>query len=172
MYAIRAKTAFDGAQTLPGGALVVLDGERIVAVQSGADPAPDGCDVLDVPNGTVLPGLIDTHTHLCADGTDGALDRLGEPSDERVQDVISDSLRCHLAAGVTTVRDLGDRRFAVCDWRASSHAEARIRACSPPVRRSPASADTARTWAVRRSASLSCAMRCANASSVASTSSR
>jgi cytosine/adenosine deaminase-related metal-dependent hydrolase len=33
--------------------------------------------------------------------------------------VIEQSLRRHLAAGVTTVRDLGDRRFAVLDWRSS-----------------------------------------------------
>ena len=34
--------------------------------------------------------------------------------------IIEQSLRRHLAAGVTTVRDLGDRRFAVLDWRASA----------------------------------------------------
>jgi hypothetical protein len=33
--------------------------------------------------------------------------------------VIEQSLRRRLAAGVTTVRDLGDRRFAVLDWRSS-----------------------------------------------------
>jgi imidazolonepropionase-like amidohydrolase len=32
-----------------------------------------------VPGGTMLPGLVDAHVHLCADGTDGTLDRIGEP---------------------------------------------------------------------------------------------
>src|SRR6476660_5976911 len=31
--------------------------------------------------------------------------------------VIEGSLRAHLASGVTTVRDLGDRSWAVIDWR-------------------------------------------------------
>jgi imidazolonepropionase-like amidohydrolase len=76
--------------------------------------------VLEVPGGTVLPGLVDAHVHLCADGTDGTLDRIGEPGTDAMMAVIEDSLRRHLAAGVTTVRDLGDRRFAVLDWRSSS----------------------------------------------------
>jgi imidazolonepropionase-like amidohydrolase len=37
--------------------------------------------VLEVPGGTVS-GLVDAHVHLCADGTDGALDRIGEPGKE------------------------------------------------------------------------------------------
>lgn len=136
MFAIRAGTAFDGEQQLPGGALVVLDGARIAAVHPAATRPPDGCDVLDMPNGTVLPGLIDTHAHLCADGTDGTLDRLHEPSDDHLREVIADSLRRHLAAGVTTVRDLGDRRFAVTDWRAASPAGGpypRVIAAGPPI---------------------------------------
>jgi imidazolonepropionase-like amidohydrolase len=111
MYAIRAGTAFDGERYLPGGALVVLDGARIVAVQPAGTRPPESCEVLDAPDGTVLPGLIDTHVHLCADGTDGTLDRMGGPSDDRLHEVIGESLRRHLAAGVTTVRDLGDRRL-------------------------------------------------------------
>ena len=136
MFAIRAGTAFDGEQQLPGGALVVLDGARIAAVQPAATREPDGCEVLDLPNGTILPGLIDTHVHLCADGTNGTLDRMGEPSDERLDQVIAESLRRHLAAGVTTVRDLGDRRFAVVDWRAATHAGGpypRVIAAGPPI---------------------------------------
>lgn len=136
MYAIRAGTAFDGEQLLPGGALVVFDGARIAAVQPPATRAPDGCDVLDAPNGTVLPGLVDTHGHLCADGTNGTLDRIGEPTDDRLHEVIADSLRRHLAAGVTTVRDLGDRHFAVLDWRAVTHGDGtypRVIAAGPPI---------------------------------------
>lgn len=136
MYAIRAGTAFDGERYLPGGALVVLDGARIAAVQPAGTGPPDGCDVLDAPNGTVLPGLIDAHVHLCADGTNGTLDRMDEPSDDRLREVIGGSLGRHLAAGVTTVRDLGDRRFAVLDWRAATHADGpypRVIAAGPPI---------------------------------------
>jgi imidazolonepropionase-like amidohydrolase len=120
MLGIRAGAAFDGERAVPGGALVLLDGGHIAGVEPGAAPAPDGCEVLEVLAGTVLPGLVDAHVHLCADGTDGSLDRIQEPSEDGMLAVISHSLRAHLAAGVTTVRDLGDRRFAVLDWRAST----------------------------------------------------
>ncbi len=98
---------------------MVVDGGRIIGVEPGAASAPDGCEVLEAPGGTVLPGLIDAHVHLCADGTDGSLDRIEELGEDAMAAVIRQSLRRHLAAGVTTVRDLGDRRFAVLDWRSS-----------------------------------------------------
>jgi imidazolonepropionase-like amidohydrolase len=120
MFGIRAGRAFDGEQVVPGGALVLVDDGHIAGVEPGAAPAPEGCQVLEAPGGTVLPGLVDAHVHLCADGTDGTLDRIGEPSPDAMMAVIEASLRRHLAAGVTTVRDLGDRRFAVLDWRSSA----------------------------------------------------
>jgi cytosine/adenosine deaminase-related metal-dependent hydrolase len=63
---------------------ILVVGDRIAAVGPARTVAvPAGAEVLDVRGGTVLPGLWDMHVHL---GT-GAL---------------------HLAAGVTTVRDLGN----------------------------------------------------------------
>jgi imidazolonepropionase-like amidohydrolase len=68
----------------------------------------------------MLPGLIDAHAHLCADAGPGALERLGEGDGTGLAAVIEQSLRTHLRAGVTTVRDLGDRRDAVLAWRAGA----------------------------------------------------
>ncbi|HEY9244266.1 MAG TPA: amidohydrolase family protein [Streptosporangiaceae bacterium] len=137
MLGIRAGGAFDGERVVPGGALVLVDDGCIAGVEPGDAPAPAGCEVLDLPGGTVLPGLIDAHVHLCADGTDGALDRIGQPDQDAMMAVIEDSLRRHLAAGVTTVRDLGDRRFAVLDWRSSSRSRSGVYpavvAAGPPI---------------------------------------
>ena len=136
MFGIRAGRAFDGERVVPGGALVLVDDGRIAGVEPGAASAPDGCQVLDVPGGTVLPGLVDAHVHLCADGTDGTLDRIGEPGQDAMAAVIEQSLRRHLAAGVTTVRDLGDRWFAVLDWRSSARGGAvypAVVAAGPPI---------------------------------------
>src|SRR5215472_6345619 len=123
MFGIRTGRAFDGERVVPGGALVLVDGGRIAGVEPGTAPAPEGCQVLEVPGGTVLPGLVDAHVHLCGDGTDGTLDRIGEPGKDAMMAVIEQSLRRHLAAGVTAVRDLGDRRFAVLDWRSSARSD-------------------------------------------------
>jgi len=136
MFGIRAGRAFDGERVIAGGALVLCDGGRIVAVEPGAAQAPADCPVLEAPSGTVLPGLIDAHVHLCADGTDGTLARIGEPGDEDMAGVIADSLSQHLAAGVTTVRDLGDRRFAVLAWRSQGRADRvypSVVASGPPI---------------------------------------
>jgi imidazolonepropionase-like amidohydrolase len=136
VFGIRAGRAFDGERVVPGGALVLVDDGRIAGVEPGAAPAPEDCQVLDVPGGTVLPGLVDAHVHLCADGTDGTLDRIGEPGQDAMAAVIEQSLRRHLAAGVTTVRDLGDRRFAVLDWRSSARGGGvypAVVAAGPPI---------------------------------------
>src|SRR5262245_26848313 len=136
MFGVRAGRAFDGERVMPGGALVLLDGDGIVGVEPGSAPAPEGCEVLEALGGTVLPGLVDAHVHLCADGTDGSLDRIGEPGEDAMAAVIGESLRRHLAAGVTTVRDLGDRRFAVLDWRSPAHGGGvypAVVAAGPPI---------------------------------------
>ncbi len=137
MFGVRAGRAFDGERVVPGGALVLFNGSRIVGVEPGGAPTPDGCEVLEAPGGTVLPGLVDAHVHLCADGTDGSLDRIEEPDEDGMAAVIGEGLRRHLAAGVTTVRDLGDRRFAVLDWRSSARSGGGVYpavvAAGPPI---------------------------------------
>jgi imidazolonepropionase-like amidohydrolase len=117
LIAIRARRVFDGERIVPRAETVLLEGSRIAGVQPSGMPLPDGCEVVDFPDATLLPGLIDTHVHLCGDGGHGALDRLPTYSDDEMTRVIEDSLRAHLASGVTTVRDLGDRRWAVINWR-------------------------------------------------------
>ncbi len=117
MEAIRVRRAFDGADALPSGALVLVDVGRIVAVEPGQAPVPSACVVSDFPMATLLPGLIDVHVHLNGDSQPGALDRLPEYDEAQLARVIGEALDRQLAAGVTTVRDLGDRRWASVDWR-------------------------------------------------------
>ncbi|MGY1739684.1 MULTISPECIES: amidohydrolase family protein [unclassified Blastococcus] len=115
MRGYRADHAFDGDRVLPGGALVLVDGERIVGVEPASAPAPAGVEVHHLPGTTLLPGLVDTHVHLCADGGPQALDVVPGRSPAELDAVIGAALAAHLAAGVTAVRDLGDHRFAVLD---------------------------------------------------------
>lgn len=90
--------------------VVLIDGERIAAVGGGADVAiPDGCDVLDLGDATLLPGLIDTHTHITAN-----LHRGVSLEDHARADATTAALRGvanlqdDLLSGVTTMRTLGD----------------------------------------------------------------
>lgn len=61
-FAVTNARIFDGERTIPRGTVVVRDG-RIEAV--GADvQVPAGVEALNAGGGTLLPGMIDAHTHL------------------------------------------------------------------------------------------------------------
>ena len=66
--AIRAGKLIDGkSDTAISNALIVVEDGKIVSVTPGGSPPP-GIDVLDLSNSTVLPGLIDAHTHILLQG--------------------------------------------------------------------------------------------------------
>jgi len=56
-----------------------------------------------------FPGLIDCHVHLCFDPTRRPEEWMGDTSDEELAEMVSEHGHATLAAGVTTVRDLGSR---------------------------------------------------------------
>ena len=130
MRAIRAVSAFDGEQFLPG-ATVVVDGDQIVGVEAYAAELPAEVEVTEY-SGTVLPGLVDAHTHLVADATIGGLERAGSMSDDALDEVILSSLRSHAAHGVTTVRDLGDVAYRTLLFR-DVPGMPRVVASGPPI---------------------------------------
>ncbi|MFC6160968.1 metal-dependent hydrolase family protein [Kribbella jiaozuonensis] len=122
--ALQAARIFDGERLLDENVVLVDDG-KIVGL---AREVPADWLVRSLPGATILPGLIDAHVHLTADAGLGALDRLATTPAEAatptyaaaIATTIEQSLRIHLAAGVTTVRDLGDPRDAVLRWRRSA----------------------------------------------------
>jgi imidazolonepropionase-like amidohydrolase len=131
-YVVSAGYAFDGSRFLAGGAQVFVDGGLIVGVQPGRSPYAGGWPVIDHPTGTVLPGLVDTHVHLAGGGEPDALALDAERSAAQREEVIRRSLQQHLAQGVTTVRDLGDTRWAVLG-RAARDGEPFVVGSGPPI---------------------------------------
>jgi len=96
--------------------LVTIEGDRIKSVASGAT-APSGATVIDLSHATVLPGLIDCHTHLSAraDRYNPIYRFRDTPFDHAFYAVVN--ARKTLEAGFTTVRDVGSPPFLAVDLR-------------------------------------------------------
>ncbi|MEV3853132.1 amidohydrolase family protein [Streptomyces sp. NPDC050095] len=99
------------AHVIPDGAVLVRDGliacvgprEEVQRCAKADEPR------LAFPGGTVLPGLIDAHVHLCFDaGTDPVATLQGQDDDALLADMKAHAEQL-LGIGVTTARDLGDR---------------------------------------------------------------
>ncbi len=109
-YVLKAAHMFDGKSdhvVSPG--LVVVSNGKITAVGSAA-AIPAGAETIDLGDATLLPGLIDAHTHLTypyeRDYRITELNTLKKTIPERTLDAV-DIVRRTLMAGFTTVRDVG-----------------------------------------------------------------
>jgi imidazolonepropionase-like amidohydrolase len=106
--AIKAGRLIDPSGQVIVNAVIVVESDRIVSVNAGAPPA--GADIIDLSRYSVIPGLIDLHTHLTYfwDRTPGTrpLNQPRRPAGVTVV-LAEDNARRTLATGVTTVRDLG-----------------------------------------------------------------
>ena len=112
---------------------MLVESDRIVGVEPFGCDLPEGCELTSY-DGTVLPGLINGHTHLAAEGSLGSLERVGEQSDDEIDATIDQSLLRQVRAGVTTVRDLGDRHYRTVVARdLATPGRPRIVAAGPPV---------------------------------------
>lgn len=110
--AVRARRVFDGLVMLRESPVMVLfEGEFITAVDvTGAEP-PEGVPVEELGDVTLLPGLIDTHMHLVFDASDSVVANVQAATADELLAHMRSVARSALAAGITTVRDLGDRDY-------------------------------------------------------------
>jgi imidazolonepropionase-like amidohydrolase len=109
---IRAGALIDGTSTLPRmNQLIVIRGNRIATVgDAGSAQIPPGATVIDLSNATVMPGLIESHTHLFLQGEDEELGGYDIqifkfPASYRAARATVSARRA-LEQGFTTVRDL------------------------------------------------------------------
>jgi imidazolonepropionase-like amidohydrolase len=112
VVAIRAGQLFDGTgESLRRDVTILIRGDRIVEVGE-AVTVPAGATTIDLSDWTVLPGLIDMHTHLTSDPVDGYADRRFRDFPGHAALVGAKNARLTLLAGFTTVRNLGATDFA------------------------------------------------------------
>ena len=108
---IKAARIFDGTGSpASSGKAVLLNDGQIAAIGAvGELSAPDGANltIKDYGDATILPGLVDGHTHMMApgDGTHG--DITGNEQDDVLLMRALQNARTFLHAGVTTARENG-----------------------------------------------------------------
>ena len=101
--AIRAGTVIDGSGKVLNDAIVVVSGRQIVRVQERSSERPD----YDLGRLTLLPGLIDTHTHIETHfGRDGRASNDGESEADRALYALENAYAT-LMAGFTTIQSIG-----------------------------------------------------------------
>lgn len=107
-YLLKPARVFDGTR-MREGVVVHVRGDRIVAVGAPADVVAPGAEVIELPGTTLLPGLIDAHSHVLLHPYNEAAwntQVLNQPQSLRVARAVN-HLKATLDAGFTTIRDLG-----------------------------------------------------------------
>ncbi|RLV09957.1 amidohydrolase [Streptomyces griseocarneus] len=99
------------ADYVTNAAVLVKNGEIVAAgprseIEALAGPDEDRAEF---PEGTLVPGLMDAHVHLCFDASPDPVTALQERDDEGLLADMRARAAQLLGSGVTTIRDLGDR---------------------------------------------------------------
>src|ERR1700761_743046 len=106
----------DGSGSQPlEDATVVIQGNRILSVQSASSAVPQGARILDLHGDTVIPGLINAHGHLAliANGQNSAT--------AYTADNVLAELRQYESYGITTMLSLGLNRDLLYTIRDQQH---------------------------------------------------
>ncbi len=116
---LKPARVFDGVAVQPHeGWVVLVRGERIDAAGPAAEvKVPEGARVIDLPDATLLPGLIDAHSHLLLHPYNEAPwddQVLKEPLALRVCRATNHA-KAGLLAGFTSLRDLGTEGAGYAD---------------------------------------------------------
>ena len=107
VFILRAAQLIDGTGAAPlHPAMIRVEGDRITQVGTNVQ-VPNGARIIDLGDATLLPGLIDLHTHLTGDERIHWEDALVKSTPPRDALWGARNARITLMAGFTSVRDMG-----------------------------------------------------------------
>jgi len=122
-FVLAGGRVFDGTGAGAEMATVVVEGKTIVAILEPGDKNwPSDAELYDVTGKTLMPGLIDLHTHLTY------VEEFGQPDELSAENIADATLRARnrmdifVQSGITSVRDLGSHGevpFALKRWQAA-----------------------------------------------------
>ncbi len=93
-------------------AWILIQGDTIVSVRTAPFDLPSGAQLIDLRKYTVIPGMIDVHTHMTYWRDKNNLQATPPRSKDSVVMMAAENARRTLETGVTTVRDLGASNYA------------------------------------------------------------
>ena len=113
---LKGGRVFDAVDGQTRAATIVTQGKLILGLlPPDSDNFPEGAEIIDVSGKTVLPGLIDLHTHLTYVEADQRM--INNLADGTLRGI--ERGRYYLESGITTVRDTGslvDAIYRLKDW--------------------------------------------------------
>ncbi len=108
MRLYRAPRMFDGsgASMVEDAAVLIGNDGRIIEAGQAGDVSARGAEVVAC-EGTIMPGLIDCHVHLCLSGEADPVSQIRSEPLARIAARATAAMLRYIGAGITTVRDLG-----------------------------------------------------------------
>lgn len=86
---------------------VVIEDDRIIEVATGSPKSLDGVEIVSLDGAMLLPGLIDSHIHICSDGSNDPWTNRQGKSVAAITLIAADMAKQTIMNGVTTIRDMG-----------------------------------------------------------------
>ena len=114
MLVLKGRILIDGTGAIPLDApIVTIENGVVGSVQSQSESVsvPSEAEIIDVSDGTFLPGFINPHVHLTFSSSDNALRDALQDSNETLLLRAAQNAQLALVSGTTTLRDCGGRGY-------------------------------------------------------------